>query len=118
MMRALVLHRDIMPALQTLTDAQIGDLTRRVMALITAGEDNPPEDPSLHFAWNVLREKVADAGMRYELQCESKSARARKARSLQIEQIRRFMPTPARACPRQHEHAHASRTEQNRTEKE
>lgn len=66
MMRALVLHRDIMPAIQTLTDAQIGDLTRRAFALVTAGEDNPPEDPALQFAWNVLREKISDAGMRYE----------------------------------------------------
>lgn len=78
-MRALIIYRDLLPALNTLDDASLGKLIRSSLALVTEGDDQPPDDPALAFAWHVLRAKIIETGERYEAECQRRSDRARKA---------------------------------------
>jgi hypothetical protein len=103
-MRALILYRDIMPALETLSDQQLGALTRAALALVQ-GRDEPPDDPALTFAWTVLREKVTEQGQKYEEAAEARAERARRARRAQEER----KPTQADPSRRKPTRADASR---------
>jgi len=78
-MRALIIHRDLMPALNTLTDAQLGQLTRCCMAYVWDERDEAPADPALAFAWHTIREKIRETGQRYDEECARRKEHARKA---------------------------------------
>ena len=78
-MRALIIHRDLMPALALLNDEQLGSLTRAACRLVADNDDQPPPDPALAFPWHVLREKLIAFGDRYDAECQRRSERARHA---------------------------------------
>ncbi len=81
-MRALIIYRDIMPALETLTDTQLGALTRAALALVQ-DRNEPPDDPTLAFAWTVVREKILEQGQKYDEAADARAERARRARAAQ-----------------------------------
>ena len=82
-MRALIIYRDIMPALETLTDTQLGALTRAALALVQ-DRNEPPDDPTLAFAWTVLREKITEQGRKYDEAADARAERAARARCRSI----------------------------------
>lgn len=92
-MRALIIYRDIMPALETLTDTQLGALTRAALALVQ-DRNEPPDDPTLAFAWTVVREKIIEQGQKYDEAADARAERARRARAAQAGASRR-KPTQA-----------------------
>jgi hypothetical protein len=78
--KALLIRQDLIPALQSLKDDELGQLMRRAMALVVDDtDDKPPENQSLLFAWTVLREKVIENGMRYDSECTRRAEHARTA---------------------------------------
>ncbi len=87
-MRALIIYRDIMPALETLTDTQLGALTRAALALVQ-DRNEPPDDPTLAFAWTVLREKITEQGRKYDEAADARAERAARARAAQTDPSRR-----------------------------
>ena len=92
-MRALIIYRDIMPALETLDDQQLGALTRAALALVQ-DRNEPPDDPMLAFAWTVVREKILEQGQKYDEAADARAERARRARAAQADASRR-KPTRA-----------------------
>jgi hypothetical protein len=82
-MKALIVHRDLHPALLTLDDERLGRLKRAALSLVCHERDEPPpgsdEDTGLGFAWAVLREKIIDNGVRYDEACQRRSDKAREA---------------------------------------
>jgi len=87
-MRALIIYRDIMPALETLDDQQLGALTRAAIALVQDREE-PPADTTLAFAWTVLREKITEQGRKYDEAADARAERAARARAAQADASRR-----------------------------
>ena len=79
-MKALIIHRDLMPALSALPDAELGNLMRAAMNLVQHGLDEPPTNPAVaSFAWSVLREKILETGQKYEDECRRRADHARRA---------------------------------------
>lgn len=95
-MKALIIHRDMMPALDSLTDEELGQLTRAAMSLVTDGRDEAPASRSLGFAWLTLREKILEHGNRYDEACRQRSDHARRAA-----QARHHAPPSFPSMPRQ-----------------
>lgn len=95
-MKALIIHRDMMPALNTLSDAHLGQLTRCALSLVNDERDEAPEEPTLAFAWNILRTKILEHGRKYDEECQRRSDHARRAADA------RHAPAPAfPSMPRQ-----------------
>lgn len=78
-MKALIIHRDLMPALRTLPDAQLGSLMRSAMCLVSDERDEAPEDEALVFPWHILRSKIIETGQKYDDECARRADHARRA---------------------------------------
>lgn len=78
-MKALIIHRDRMPALNTLTDVQLGQLMRCCMSYVYDERDEAPADPALAFAWHTIRENIRETGIRYDEECARRREHARTA---------------------------------------
>lgn len=98
-MKALIIHRDMMPALNTLTDAHLGQLMRSALSLVNDERDEAPDEPTLAFAWITLRTKILEHGQRYDAECQRRSDHARRAADARHSPAHAFpsMPRQARA---------------------
>lgn len=89
-MRALIIHRDLLPALTSLSDADLGQLIRSASSLVTDERDEAPENPALSFAWITIRTKILEQGQRYEEECRRRSDHAKKAIAARYEKTSPF----------------------------
>jgi len=109
-MKALIIYRDLTPALLMLDDERLGRLMRSALALVKDECDEPPKgsdtDKGLAFAWAVLREKTIDNGVRYDNACQKREDKAREAAAYRYRQqsIPGELPKHAQAL---HKHAQA-----------
>lgn len=78
-MKALIIHRDMMPALLSMRDADLAQIIRCSLSLVADERDEPPEDPALAFAWAVMRTKILETGKKYDEECQRRADRARTA---------------------------------------
>ncbi len=101
-MRSLIVHQTLFNALGALDDASIGALIRAAMKL-TSDEAyyEPPKDPALAFAWEVLKEQVLQHGKKYEETCQRKSDAATAAANA------RWHPSASQMCKRMPTHTDA-----------
>jgi hypothetical protein len=115
-MKALIIHRDLNPALLLLDDERLGRLMRAAISLVQDERDEPPPgcdtDTGLAFAWAVLREKTIDNGVRYDQACQRRIDKAHEAAAARYRQqaIPGELPTHAQAMPKhaQAMHKHAN----------
>jgi hypothetical protein len=106
-MRALIVTKDLLPALLTLDDPTLGSLMRSAVCLVAHERDEAPDgadaNSALMFAWTCLREKILLHGIKYEEECERRRDHARKAALTRhgVEQvIPGSVPEQTRARPR------------------
>jgi hypothetical protein len=82
-MKALIITRDLLPALLTLDNETLGRLQRSAICLVCQDRDEAPEGadtiPALMFAWTLLRERILLHGQKYDDECERRRDRARIA---------------------------------------
>lgn len=100
-MKALIVHRDLMPALQTLPDEQLGTLMRAAMSLVSDERDEAPPDPALAFAWHVLRAKILETGQKYDEECAKRADHARRAALASHDPARRSAAPRFPSLPKQ-----------------
>jgi hypothetical protein len=105
-MKALIIHRDLNPALLMLDDERLGRLMRAAISLVQDERDEPPKgsdtDTALAFAWAVLREKTIDNGVRYDQACQKREDKAREAAATRYrnQSIPGELPKHAQAMPK------------------
>lgn len=108
-MKALIIHRDMMPALLTMRDADLGSLMRSAISLVSDERDEPPPAAELNFAWTFMRTKILEHGKKYDEECQRRSDKAREAAWARHHPDGSPRPRHAQASPRMREPARASR---------